>query len=131
MELAKERGARRAVELVVSGAFHSPLMHAAQEGLAQALSKTKINDAQIPIYTNVAAMETSAADTIRDLLFKQLSHPVRWVEIIENIAASGIDTFYEVGPAKVLTGLIKRINSHVSGLAIGDINDLEKLSSDL
>jgi [acyl-carrier-protein] S-malonyltransferase len=127
MEVAKEQGARRVVELVVSGAFHSPLMHAAQEGLAQALNETHIRDAQIPIYTNVSAAATSAADKIRDLLFKQLNHPVRWVEIIENMAASGVNTFYEVGPGKVLSGLIKRINSDVTSSAIGDSNDIAKL----
>ena len=131
MELAKEHGAKRAVELVVSGAFHSPLMHAAQEGLAQALTDTNIGNAHIPIYTNVSATDTKAADMIRDLLFKQLSHPVRWIEIIENMIAAGINDFYEVGPGKVLTGLIKRINGNVTSSAIGGVHDIDKLAIDL
>lgn len=130
MEVAKERGARRVVELVVSGAFHSPLMQTAQEGLAKALSEINISDAKIPVYTNVSASATNAAEEIRDLLFKQLSHPVRWVEIIQNMIASGINAFYEVGPGKVLSGLIKRINGEVTGLAIGDCTDIEKLKTD-
>ena len=131
MEVAKEQGARRAVELVVSGAFHSPLMQAAQDGLAQALGETNICDTQMPIYSNVSASATNAAIKIRDLLFKQLSHPVRWVEIIQNMTAAGINVFYEVGPGKVLTGLIKRIDNNVTGSAIGDIDTIEKLSIDL
>jgi [acyl-carrier-protein] S-malonyltransferase len=127
MDVAKEKGAKRAVELVVSGAFHSPLMHSAQEGLAKVLGETNIIDAKIPVYTNVSAVATTRADTIRDLLYKQLSSPVRWIEIIENMVASGVENFYEIGPGKVLSGLIKRINRDVISTAISDIHDIEKM----
>jgi [acyl-carrier-protein] S-malonyltransferase len=127
MGVAKEKGAKRAVELVVSGAFHSPLMHSAQEGLAKVLGDTNIVDAKIPVYTNVSAAATTQADMIRDLLYKQLSYPVRWKEIIENMVASGVANFYEVGPGKVLSGLIKRIDRDVTSSAIGDIHDMEQM----
>jgi len=129
MNLAKENGAKRAVELVVSGAFHSPLMNSAAEGLSEALKKTEIKDARIPVYTNVQAKPSNQNSEIRNLLFKQLTHPVRWEEIIFNMASDKIENFYEIGPGKVLTGLNKRINRDLSSTPIGTISDIDFLKN--
>jgi [acyl-carrier-protein] S-malonyltransferase len=129
MDLAKQKGAKRAVELVVSGAFHSPLMESAAEGLADALKKAEIKDAQVPVYTNVHARPSTDNLEIRDLLFKQLTHPVRWEEIIVNMSTDKIEEFYEIGPGKVLTGLNKRINRELSSTAIGTMSDIDSLKN--
>jgi [acyl-carrier-protein] S-malonyltransferase len=129
MELAKEKGAKRTVELVVSGAFHSPLMESAADGLSEALKKAEINDAVIPVYTNVEATPSLKNTEIRDLLFKQLTHPVRWEEIIRNMVSDNIEEFYEVGPGRVLTGLNKRINRDLSSTPVGTIFDIESLKN--
>jgi [acyl-carrier-protein] S-malonyltransferase len=129
MDLARQKGAKRAVELVVSGAFHSPLMEGAAEGLADALKKAEIKDAQVPVYTNVQAGPSTDNSEIRDLLFKQLTHPVRWEDIIINMSSDKIEQFYEIGPGKVLTGLNKRINRELSSAAIGTISDIDSLKN--
>ncbi len=129
MEEAKEKGAKRAVELVVSGAFHSPLMEGAAEGLAEALKKAEIKDARVPVYTNVQAAPAIKNSEIKNLLFKQLTHPVRWEEIIVNMSSDEIGEFYELGPGKVLTGLNKRINRELSSTAIGTLSEIESLKN--
>jgi [acyl-carrier-protein] S-malonyltransferase len=129
MDVAKEKGAKRAVELVVSGAFHSPLMEGAAEGLAEALEKTEIKDARVPVYTNVQAKPASISSEIRDFLLKQLTHPVRWEEIIINMSSDKIEEFYELGPGKVLSGLNKRINRGLSSTAIGTLSEIDSLKN--
>jgi len=109
-ELARQRGARKVTHLVVSGAFHSPLMESARQELQQALQNIEIESARFPVYANVTAKPVKDADEIRDLLCQQLTHPVRWVETVENMIADGATDFYEVGPKNVLAGLMKRIN---------------------
>jgi [acyl-carrier-protein] S-malonyltransferase len=111
MELAKARGAKLAKELVVSGAFHSPLMASARDGLKKQLDETRIVDAAIPVYANVAAEPVTKAEDIRDLLFRQLTSPVRWEESVIHMVRDGATAFVEVGPGKVLQGLVKRIAS--------------------
>lgn len=127
MAEAKKSGAKKVMELVVSGAFHSPLMEDAQQGLAAALREREIKDAGIPVYTNVQAAACQDKDKLRDLLFKQLTHPVRWVEIIQNMVADGFTQFYEIGPGKVLSGLVKRIDGSVKCQAVGDVASLAAL----
>lgn len=109
MELARTKGAKMVKELVVSGAFHSPLMQSAKDGLTAALATAAISDARIPVYANVTAEPVRKAPEIRDVLARQLTSPVRWEEIIRNMVRDGADTFYEIGPGKVLQGLVKRI----------------------
>ncbi len=124
MELAKERGAKLVKELQVSGAFHSPLMESAKMGLKSALEKTEIKDAGIPVYANVTAKPVQKAADIRELLVQQLTSPVRWEESVRNMAAAGVTQFVEIGPGKVLQGLVKRIapNTEIKGLEkIADI----------
>jgi [acyl-carrier-protein] S-malonyltransferase len=128
MELAKESGAKRAIQLVVSGAFHSPLMEYAAEGLGKALNEIEIKPARVPVYTNVDARPVTRPEEIRQKLHQQLTCPVRWMEIVENMIKDGAAKFYEVGPGNVLTGLLKRINSEVACTAI---NSLESLQSNM
>jgi [acyl-carrier-protein] S-malonyltransferase len=108
MELAKDAGAKMAKELVVSGAFHSPLMESAGEGLFRALQEVDFRDARRPVYTNVSAGPVTRSAEIRQLLHRQLTSPVRWEESVRAMARDGADTFCEVGPGKVLQGLVKR-----------------------
>jgi [acyl-carrier-protein] S-malonyltransferase len=117
MELAKETGAKRTIELTVSGAFHSKLMENAEEILGNALQKISFRTPTVPVYTNVTAKPTITVEQIKALLKKQLTHPVRWEEIIHNVYIDGIRRFFEIGPGKVLQGLNKRILQHdiVSG----------------
>ncbi len=119
LEKAREMGAKKAVELVVSGAFHSPLMSDAQEGLANAIRATAIRDAAIPLYSNVTAEPVQSAEDIQNRLLEQLTHPVLWQNIIEQMIQDGFSSFYEVGPGKVLKGLLKRIDRSVPCTEIG------------
>ncbi len=128
MDLAKTRGAKLVKELPVSGAFHSPLMESALVGLKLALDKTEIRDAAIPVYANVTAKPVRKAADIRDLLVRQLTSPVRWEEIVTNMAADGANEFTEIGPGKVLQGLVKRITSNVEIRGIDRYEDLTRFS---
>lgn len=124
MELAKARGAKLVKELVVSGAFHSPLMRSAREGLRQALASTAIRDGRIPVYANVSARPVQNREEIRTLLAEQLTNAVRWEESVSNMIAAGAATFVEVGPGKVLQGLVRRINSSVEIRGIDKFSDV-------
>jgi [acyl-carrier-protein] S-malonyltransferase len=124
MELAKERGAKLVKELPVSGAFHSPLMEFAGSGLKSALEKTSITDTAIPVYANVIARPVQKAEEIRRLLYEQLTKPVRWEETVTNMAVDGAGIFVEIGPGKVLQGLVKRIRSDVATRGIDKLADI-------
>jgi len=130
MELAKARGAKMVKELVVSGAFHSPLMQSAKDALKVALENVKINDAKIPVYANVTAKPVQKADEIRELLLQQVTSSVRWEESVIAMSTNGATKFVECGPGKVLQGLIKRTvaTAEVAGFdKAGDINAKENL----
>jgi [acyl-carrier-protein] S-malonyltransferase len=126
MELCKSKGAKLVKELVVSGAFHSPLMESAQQALLQELNDTNFYDARFPVYANVTAQPVTKKDEIKKLLFEQVTSPVRWEETIVNMIKDGVDEFYEVGPGKVLQGLVKRINPDVKCYSIDKYSDVEK-----
>jgi [acyl-carrier-protein] S-malonyltransferase len=111
MEIAKVRGAKLVKELIVSGAFHSPLMQSAREGLKEGLLSAVISDARIPVYANVTGNMVQKADDIRSLLEQQLINPVRWEVSVKNMIAAGAKKFIEVGPGRVLQGLVKRIDT--------------------
>ena len=113
MELAKSQGARMVKELVVSGAFHSPLMQSACEGLREALKNTNIHNAEIPVYANVSASPVRTADDIRRSLEAQLTAPVFWDKSVTQMINNGAKMFIEYGPGKVLQGLVKRIDATV------------------
>ncbi|MBN2425761.1 MAG: ACP S-malonyltransferase [Calditrichaceae bacterium] len=129
IELAEKAGAMKAVELVVSGAFHSPLMEDARQGLKEALEKTSINDTEVPLYSNVEAVAIQDKNKIRDLLFRQLVSPVRWQESMENMIKDGYDQFYEIGPGRVLKGLLKRISRQTPCREIGTADDIRNLEN--
>ncbi len=124
MELARARGAKRVVELVVSGAFHSPLMEHARQHMGEVLEAAPLRDAAIPVYANVTAKPVQKASEIRSLLLEQLPRPVLWQKTIQNMIADGATLFYEVGPGNVLTGLLKRINREIVGLTVGTVEEL-------
>jgi len=126
MEISKAKGAKLVKELVVSGAFHSPLMLSAKEKLETELDQTPIYDAKIPVYANVTAKPVTKSDEIKNLLYQQLDHPVRWEETITNMINDGADEFYEIGPGKVLQGLVKRINPDVKIFGIDKYSDVER-----
>jgi len=117
MELVKAKGAKLVKELVVSGAFHSPLMASAAEKLGEALKTTTLQNPKVPVYMNVTGKSSNNPNEIKELLLKQLTSPVRWEESIRNMSAEGITGFVEVGPGKVLQGLVKRIadSAEISG----------------
>ncbi|HRK59161.1 MAG TPA: ACP S-malonyltransferase [Candidatus Kapabacteria bacterium] len=108
LDTFKQAGAKMAKELPVSGAFHSPLMKPAQERLAEAITATPFSDTAIDVYTNVTALPTRRASELRQLLIEQVCAPVLWTQSLINMAADGITTFIEIGPGKVLQGLVKR-----------------------
>ena len=125
--LMKERGAKIVKPLVVSGAFHSPLMEYAIEELYAAIDDTELFEPKFPVYTNVTAQPASSADETRELMKKQLVNPVRWENSVINMLNLA-DTFIEVGPGNVLTGLLKRIDRSKSGVPIGTLGELNELS---
>ncbi|MCX6168014.1 MAG: ACP S-malonyltransferase [Ignavibacteriales bacterium] len=126
MKIAKAKGAKLVKELVVSGAFHSPLMASAKEKLKLKLDTTPFYDAKIPVYANVTAKPVHQKEEIKNLLYRQLDSPVRWEETIVNMINDGADEFYEIGPGKVLQGLVKRINPDVKVFGIDKYSDVER-----
>lgn len=109
-EALKEAGAKRALLLPVGGAFHSPMMEPAREELAAAIEATTFSTPTCPVYQNVTANAVSDAETIKKNLIIQLTAPVRWTQSVQQMIADGATSFTEVGPGKVLVGLIKKIN---------------------
>ena len=123
--LAKEQGAKRALELPVSVPSHCALMKPAAEQLAQALSTISFNTPSIPVINNVDVAAAESEADIRDALKRQLFSPVRWVETVEKMAADGADQFNECGPGKVLVGLNKRINKTLTSATLLDSASIE------
>jgi [acyl-carrier-protein] S-malonyltransferase len=127
IELAKARGARRAMLLQVSAPFHCALMKPAQERLRADLDATGFQDLACPLLNNWQAAEVSTGAEARQGLYEQVPNPVRWVEIIRRLAALGVEHFIEVGPGGVLTGLLKTIDPTLAGFRCGEAAELEKL----
>lgn len=126
MDICKAKGAKLVKELVVSGAFHSPLMQSAKDKLKMALDTSNFYDAKFPVYANVTGKPVTVKSEIKNLLFEQVTSPVRWEETIINMIKDGVDEFYEIGPGKVLQGLVKRINPDVKCFGIDKFVDVEK-----
>ncbi|MEK3800228.1 ACP S-malonyltransferase [Peribacillus sp. FSL H8-0477] len=122
---AKENGAKRAIPLNVSGPFHSILMEPAAAKLAETLSSIKIKQAITPVISNVTAQPVTQPEEIKDKLIEQLISPVRWEESVHTLLELGVDTFIEIGPGKVLSGLIKKIDRSVSIYSVNDKASLE------
>lgn len=123
MEIAKQKGAKIVKELVVSGAFHSPLMEAAKEELKKAIDAAPINNASVPVYANVTAKPVTSSDGIRNALIMQLTNPVRWQESVAGMSADGVSRFVEIGPGRILQGLVKRTVSGAAVLGIDKTNE--------
>jgi len=123
-EILKEKGAKRAIKLNVSAPFHCALMMPAQEKLAEDLKNLSYGQFAFPIVHNVDAAESSNSGAVCDKLTQQVSSPVRWLQSVENLAASGVDKFVEVGPGKVLTGLVRQINRDARGFNVENTEGL-------
>jgi [acyl-carrier-protein] S-malonyltransferase len=120
IELLKERGAKRAVRLNVSAPFHCALMLPAQERLAVDLARLEFADLNYPLVTNVEALPIRSGAVARDSLTRQVSSPVRWMQSVQEMIANGVQTFVEVGPGKVLSGLIRQIDRSVRCINVED-----------
>lgn len=128
MTLAKDAGAKRAIRLNVSGAFHSALMESAAEGLGAALSAATFTNPRFPVYANVNAEPVTLAARARELLLQQLTRPVRWTEEVTAMAGRYPEAlFVEMGPGAVLTGLVKKIAPAVRSLSCGTVAEVQKL----
>jgi [acyl-carrier-protein] S-malonyltransferase len=117
-EKMKAAGAKRALVLPVGGAFHSPLMLPAQKELEAAIEATHFNEPICPVYQNVTASAVSNAAEIKKNLVLQLTAPVKWTQTVEHMLADGATHFYEVGPGKVLQGLVKKVNKDVEAMSV-------------
>lgn len=122
----KEEGARKAVLLPVSAPFHSTLMQTASEKLALELAGVRMYDAKIPVVSNVTGQCMESASDIKDLLIKQAKSPVLWEQCMKYVIEEGIDTCIEVGPGKVLSGFLKKINKEIACFNVEDFASLEK-----
>jgi [acyl-carrier-protein] S-malonyltransferase len=129
VEIAKAKGAKRALLLPVSAPFHCALMAPAATVMAAALSEVTISAPAVPVVANVVAAPVSDADTIRDLLVQQVTGAVRWRESVQAMVGAGVTEFWEVGAGKALSGMIRRIERSVATQAVGTPEDIEALKS--
>ena len=127
IEIAKAKGARRAVMLPVSAPFHCSLMAPAADKMAEALASAEIRAPKVPLVANVLARPISDPDEIRTRLVEQVTGTVRWRESVTWLAENGVDTFVEVGTGKVLTGMVKRIAKEAAGIAVNTPEDIDAL----
>lgn len=126
VELLKSKGAKRVIELAVSGAFHSELMKDAAVKFADFVENTEFKNAVIPVFENTDAKSITDGNDIKQRVSKQICSPVHWTETIQNMINEGITTFIEIGPGKVLAGLNKKINSEITTYNVYDINSLKE-----
>lgn len=122
--LAPERGAKRAILLPVSAPFHCALMQPAADAMRAALAEVAVRAPKVPVVANVEAAAITDPDAIRDSLVRQVTGTVRWRECVAYMAGQGVDSFYEIGAGKVLTGLVKRITAGAQGVAVGTPEDV-------
>jgi len=127
-EEAMARGAKRAIELPVSGAFHSEMMEPAVRGLADALEGVPFHDATVPVVPNVTAEPTRNAKLLKELLIEQIVSPVRWTESIGKLASAGVSRAFEVGPGSALQGMVRRIDRSVKVEKAGSLDEIERLT---
>jgi [acyl-carrier-protein] S-malonyltransferase len=131
MELAATRGAKRVVPLVVSAAFHSPVMQPASVGLAAAIAERQFSDARIPVISNISARPLHTGAEFRKELAVQIVSPVQWTKTVEFLAAEGVSSFVEIGPGQVLSGLIKRIAKGATTYSVSSAADVERVATGL
>ena len=127
-DLAKARGAHRVVPLSVSGAFHTPLMQPAVDGMSEVIPPLDFHEPLIPIVANTTAQPVTIAEQVKAELINQLCHSVQWQRSIEYMIDDGVSTFIEIGPGRVLSGLIRRINRDVKTLNIGDAQTIRNVA---
>jgi [acyl-carrier-protein] S-malonyltransferase len=125
-EILEEKGAKRVIPLSVSGAFHSPLMEPAKEELKNTIEAVEFNNAQLPLIANVTADYVKSSQDIKDALIEQLNSSVRWVETINRFKEDGYENFVEVGPGRVLKGLMRRIDRSLNAYNVEDEKSLNK-----
>ena len=125
VELAKARGAKRAIPLPVAGAYHSRLMAGAQQKVAGELASLTMSDPRVPVVANVSARPGGSISEIKDLLTRQVTGTVRWTESMQWLVAQGFTRFIELGPGNVLAGLMKRINKDVEVISVNDCATLD------
>ena len=128
-DLAKTLGAHRTIPLKVSGAFHTPLMQSAVDGMSHVIANLSFKQSAIPIIANTTAQPLSTAESIKEELLRQLCNGIQWQRSIEYMINDGVNTFIEIGPGRVLSGLIKRINRSVKTLNIGDAGAINSLQN--
>jgi len=128
MDSAKARGAHRVVPLAVSGAFHTPLMQSAVDGMSEVLSTLSFHKPLIPVIANTTAQPMTTAEQVKAELLRQLCNSVQWQRSVEYMINDGVSTFIEIGPGKVLSGLIRRINKGVKTLNIGDAQAIRNIA---
>ena len=131
MEMAKGRGAKRAIMLNVSAPFHCALMKPAQDRLSVDLDATHVEDPQVPLVNNVSAQAVTAASAVREGLKQQVTSPVRWEESIRRLRQEGVELFVEVGPGKVLSGLVRQIDRAAECLRVEDSATLNEVTARL
>ncbi len=129
--LALEHGAKRVIDLEVSGAFHSSLMKKAAEQFRDYLAVFTLKDALLPVISNVTAKPQSEVSGIKENLFRQIYSPVRWEDSVRFMAGQGVSAFYEIGPGSVLKGLIRKIDSSLEVKNIGSVKDIQKGGNDV
>jgi [acyl-carrier-protein] S-malonyltransferase len=125
IEMAKEKGAKRAIPLVVAGAYHSRLMEGAKVKVADALGGLRMQLPTVPVVSNVTARPAGGIAEIKELLVRQVTSSVRWSESMQWLVAEGFTRFIELGPGNVLSGLMKRINKDVEMLSVSDVATLD------
>ncbi len=126
-DLAKERGAYRIIPLSVSGAFHTPLMQSAVDGMSEIIATLSFHDPVIPIIANTTAQPLTTAEMVKAELLRQLCNGIEWQRSIEFMVNEGVSTFVEIGPGKVLSGLIRRIDKNVKTLNMGDAETIKNI----
>jgi [acyl-carrier-protein] S-malonyltransferase len=130
-ELAKARGAYRAIPLQVSGAFHTTLMQPAVDGMAEIIATLSFAEPAIPIIGNTTAQPLTTAESVKQELLEQLCNCIQWQRSVEYMAGDGVSTFIELGPGRVLAGLIKRIDKNVKILNIGDAEAVKNIAQEV
>lgn len=131
VEAARAAGAKRAVPLAVSAPFHCTLMRPAAVRLRPVLEAIEFRSPRVPVYTNVDAAAVDSGPAAREALIRQVESPVRWQEAAERMVADGYDTFVEVGPGSVLTGLMRRVNRKLRLFNVENPEGVEKVAAEL
>lgn len=131
MELAREKGAKRVMELNVSAPFHCRLLRPVEEKIARELDKIRMEAPRVPVVANVSADFLGDPAEIKDSLVRQVSNPVRWEDSINNLISRGYDTFLEIGPGKALSGFVKKISRELWTSTVEDLQSLEKVKKEM